>query len=157
MDDKPVIKKLNYTHDAVIDHILANPGCKQGDLALKFGYTQGWLSRVMSSDAFKERFAARREDMVDPVVMQKVETGLEALVGQSTQIIMDKLDATKDAGLAIKALDVATRAMGYGAKAAQVQVNTQFVVQMPAKEESGETWEAKYRPAVVQQDVKAVG
>ncbi len=33
--------KLRYTHEAVIDMILAEPGVSQGKLAATFGYTQG--------------------------------------------------------------------------------------------------------------------
>ena len=40
---RQVIKKLSYTHDAMIDHLVANPAISQGQLAGLFGFTQGWV------------------------------------------------------------------------------------------------------------------
>lgn len=59
------IQKLNYSHEAIIDWLIANPDRNQGDCAEDFGLTQAWLSRVVNSDMFQvkyqERLAQKRE------------------------------------------------------------------------------------------------
>ena len=35
------IQRVSYTHDALIDMIIANPEVSQGELSKAFGYTQG--------------------------------------------------------------------------------------------------------------------
>lgn len=140
------VAKVNYTHDAMIDFILMNPTVTQGQLAKQFGYTQGWVCRVMSSDAFKERLAKRKGELVDPIIAQSVEEKLTAVVSRAADIILDKLDATPDANLAIKAIDVAARAAGFGAKQGGVQVNTQFVVHMPTKSTDAASWREECAP-----------
>ena len=67
------IQRVKYTHDALIDMIIANPAVSQGQLATAFGYTQGWLSRVMNSDAFQARLAARKMEVVDPQLVLSID------------------------------------------------------------------------------------
>ena len=54
------LKKISYTHDAIIDAIIASPGVSQGELAKEFGYTQTWLSIMIGSDAFQSRLTERK-------------------------------------------------------------------------------------------------
>ena len=62
---KDAIARVKYTHDAMIDLIVAQPGVKQGEIAKYFGYTQAWVSRIMNSDAFLARLAQRKADLVE--------------------------------------------------------------------------------------------
>lgn len=134
------VAKLNYSHDAMIDLILANPSITQEELARKFGYTQGWVSRVMASDAFKAMLAKRRTELVDPLVAHSIEQQLEGLARRSLEVVMSKLDAnpTLDGGL--KALEVSSRALGYGARDRGPSVAMQFVVNIPPKAADPDQW-----------------
>lgn len=143
------MQKIRYTHDAMIDTIIANPAISQGELAALFGYSQSWVSVVLNSDAFRERLAARRAELVDPAIVASVEERLRGLANLSAQITTEHLAATRDPQLALKALSVATKALGYGAPApAQqaVQVNVSPVVVVPAKEGSSEEWQRRWAP-----------
>lgn len=131
--------KVNYTHDAMIDLILAEPGITQQQLAVKMKYTFGWVSRVIGSDAFQARLAYRKADVVDPEIKQNFEDRLKGLANQSLAVIQHKLDATQNADLAIKALDLSTRALGFGARVQNVQQNN-FVVALPQKAVSESEW-----------------
>lgn len=134
------IDKVGYTHDKMVDLIVANPHVKQADLAKYFGYTQAWVSRVIRSDAFRERVAARRDELVDPLILQSLEQRFQALVDQSLEILQEQLQAKPNADLALRAADLGSRALGYGARSAGVQVNQQFVVHMPPKSASTQEW-----------------
>ena len=78
--------KLRYTHEAVIDMIIAEPGVSQGKLAAMFGYTQGWLSTVMGSDAFKAKLAERRGELVDPVLKLSLDERFRGMVEKSLEV-----------------------------------------------------------------------
>lgn len=136
------VQKVSYTHDAMIDQIIANPEVSGRQLAEHFGYTEGWVSRVVRSDAFRERLAARKAEVVDPLILESVDSRFELLLKRSLEVLQEKLkpEAAPSADLALKTADLGARALGYGAKQAGVQINQQFVVAMPQKAESAEEW-----------------
>jgi hypothetical protein len=146
-ESKQAIQKVRYSHDAMIDMIVGNPWISQGELARNFGYTEGWVSQVIASDAFQARLAQRKNDLIDPHLRATIDERFKGLVVRSIEILMRKLDAPTGQvsdELALKALEVASKAAGYGAKSAQVQVNTQFVVQVPGKSASSADWEREH-------------
>jgi hypothetical protein len=122
------IQKVGYSHDGMINLIIANRGISQNAIANHFGYSASWVSQVMSSDAFQARLAERAAEIEDPTIRATVEEGLKGLVSRSMEIIKEKLKGDA-AGipdqLAIRTLELATRALGMGAKTpvVAVQVN----------------------------------
>jgi transcriptional regulator with XRE-family HTH domain len=149
-DESKVIQKTSYTHEAMVELLVGNPLISQRELAQHFGYTEGWISRIMRSDAFREQVARRKDELIDPVVLQTIEDRLAALVDLSTNVLMENLEAKRSTDAALKALEISARALGYGvSKGASVQVNQQFVVAMPAKEENSTKWVESHKPVVV--------
>lgn len=67
------ITRVKFTHDAMIDYIISNPEVKQGHIAKVFGFTEAWISRIFCSDAFQARLAARKDELVNPVIVQGLE------------------------------------------------------------------------------------
>lgn len=113
------IAKISYTHDGMIDLIVANPMISQGELAAHFGYSPAWISRVIASDAFQSRLALRREEVLDPTIKATIEERFKALVLRSLDILQEKL--SQPAGLipdnlALRTTELASKALGYGAK-----------------------------------------
>lgn len=124
---KPTIAKINYSHDAMIDLIITNPGIHQNHLAEIFGYSASWISIVQSSDAFKARLEQRRAELVDPLLIQQVKNQFEGIVRRSLDILMQKLDQPAEKvsdQTCLRALELSSRALGYGASQ-QAQVNVQ--------------------------------
>lgn len=148
---KNAIQKVNYSHDAMIDLIIANPGINQDELAASFGYTPGWVSQVIASDAFQSRLAARKNELVDPFVRKSLEDRFKRLVERSLEVLLAKLDKPTNSisdDLAISAAKVAAGALGYGARTQQVQQNNvQFVVHVPPKAVSADAWIADHAPS----------
>lgn len=140
------IQKVSYSHDGMIDIMLANPQITNRQLAAKFGYTETWISRVKSSDAFKARFAERKKEIVDPILEETIETKFDATINMGLDIIQERLEATRDPELAAKVVDIAAKARGFGARNTGPVVQTNFVVAMPQAETSPEAWSAKYSP-----------
>lgn len=123
---KPAIAKLSYTHDAMINLILSNPGISQNEIALQFGYSASWISQVMTSDAFQARLMERSAELIDPTIRASIEEQFRGLVNRSMDIVRQKLaKAEVTDQFALRALEVASRAAGYGARdpLVAVQVN----------------------------------
>lgn len=138
------IARVKYSHDAMIDLIIANPSISQNAIAKHFGYTASWVSRVFNSDAFQARLAARKADLVDPTLVLSIEENLRAIANRSSVILLEKLETTQNAEMAMKALDLTTRALGFGARQANVAVQQNFVVALPAKATSAQAWADKH-------------
>lgn len=133
--------KVSYTHDAMIDMILAEPLITQMELASRFGYTQPWVCRIIGSDSFQQALAARRSEIVNPVIVASLEERLKGLAIQATDVLANNLDATKNPDTALRALEISTKALGFGARAnAPPPQQNNFVVMLPPKAESAEAW-----------------
>ena len=136
------IEKVSYTHDAMIDLLISNPEISQLDIAAYFGYTPPWVSRVIRSDAFRERLASRKGEIVDPKILESVELQFEVLVKRSLEVLQEKLaiEQAPSADLALKCADLGARALGYGAKQSNVNIQQNFVVAMPQKARDSADW-----------------
>lgn len=110
------LQKCSYTHDALIDLIIKTEGkMDQNQLAGYFGYTPGWISNIMASEAFKERMAARREEVIDPVLRATINERFEALVHQSLNVLMAKLSMPQVSdNVALRAAELGAKAVGIG-------------------------------------------
>ena len=138
------IARVNYSHDAMIDLIIARPGVKQGELAKHFGYTQAWVSRVMNSDAFLARLAQRKNDLVDPAIALTIDERLRAVAAKSLDVVLEKLELAPSGDFALEAAEMASKALGYGARQQNLNLQQNFVVAMPQKADSAESWAGKY-------------
>jgi hypothetical protein len=115
----PEIKRISYSHDAMVDIIIANPCISQNQIAAHFGYTPSWVSQIIASDAFQARLAERRDEIVDPTIRATVEESLKGLLVRSMAILREKLDRpthTIPDNLAIRTAELSAKALGYGAR-----------------------------------------
>jgi hypothetical protein len=121
------IQRVHYHHDAMVDLIISRQGCiSQGEIAEFFGFTEGWISQIINSDAFQSRLAARKDELTDPIIRASVEERIKGLVERSLEILREKLAAPSaqvPATLALRAFELSTRAAGYGARTEATQVN----------------------------------
>jgi hypothetical protein len=149
-----VVQKMNYSHTALIDQVIANPWMTQRDLAALFGYTESWISLVMSSDVFKEALAARRDEVVTPTVIASVEQRLEGLARQSLDRLREALDRSFDPELALQTAALTVKALGFGARdRGSVGVQNNYVVVVPQKEANSKSWREAYGPQPAPIDV----
>ena len=140
------IARVKYSHDAMIDLVIANPAIKQIEIARYFGYTDAWVSRIFCSDAFQARLAQRKDELVNPVIGQAVEDRIKGVAMLSLDILEEKLASTRSADLALKAFDLSSKAAGYGARSQNVAVQNTFVVALPAKAADAHAWADSHRP-----------
>lgn len=109
--------KLNYSHEALIDQIIAHPTATNGELALVFSRTPTWVSLVKNSDMFKEALIKRRSEVTDPILIANVEERLEMLTSRSLEVLNEKMarpsaDIPDNLALAAAALGAKGMALG---------------------------------------------
>jgi hypothetical protein len=120
------IEKVGYTHEAMIDLLIARPELSQRQVAEYFGYTEAWVSQIFSSDAFQVRLAERREQLVDPAIRESLRLRFDSMVQRSLEILSEKLArpaADIPDQLALRAFELSTRAAGYGARVEPLKVD----------------------------------
>jgi len=107
------IKKISYTHEAMIDLILAEPTVSATELAEIFDYSPGWISRVIASDAFQARMAERKAQLTDPMIAASIDERLRGVAVHSISMIQDKLAANgeESAQFALDALGISAGMM----------------------------------------------
>ena len=118
-----VVAKINYSHQDMIDFIIANPGVTQNVLAARYGYSVGWVSNVMASDAWQSALAARRAEICDPVLVASVEERFKGITLLSLERLKQKLEAPQVSdNVVLRAVELGAKALGVGGNAAAVQV-----------------------------------
>ena len=108
--------KTRYSHEAMADLILANPAVSQNEIAAYFGYSPGWVSTIITSDAFQAFLAERKEKIIDPVLRGAIEESFRGLVLRSIDILRRKMDADVDGNFALEVMKHSSKALGYGAR-----------------------------------------
>lgn len=138
--------RVHYSHEAVIDVIIAEPTLTQREIAQRFGRSENWMSIIMGSDSFQAALAKRRDDVTDPFLVATIEERFRGLATQSLQVLAEKLEATRNPDLALKALDISSKALGFGARQVNggATVQNNFVVQLPEKIADSADWAAKH-------------
>lgn len=138
------VARVSYTHDAMCDLIIANPAIAKASIALHFGYSPAWVSRILNSDAFQLRLAARKADVSDPSLILTIEEKLKTLVSESLDVLIDRLALTKDKDIALKGVEIGAKALGYGARQQNVSVQQNFVVAMPTQIPDQSDWAQRH-------------
>lgn len=109
------LAKTTYTHDAMIDLLIVNPHMSQGQLAIHFGYSQGWISNIMASDAWQAKYASRVKEIVDPALILSLEEKLRGMTHQAIDRIQEKLANSNVAdSTVLKAIELGAKSLGLG-------------------------------------------
>ena len=125
------LDKLRYSHTDMIDFIIANPGTTQNHLAARYGYTAGWISNVMASDAWQSAMAARRSELVDPTLAATIDERFRGLTLRSVTRLMEKLEAPQVSDqVVLRAVELGAKAMGLGGHAPPAPPPTDHLAQL---------------------------
>lgn len=112
------LKKIHYSHDSMIDTLIANPVISQNQLAAMFDRTPAWVSNLMASDVFQARLAERREELVDPTIRASLEERARALFEKAQEVLLRKLhEPTVSEKVALKAYELGAKSVGVGGNA----------------------------------------
>lgn len=154
------IAKVRYTHDAIIDEILVDPSISQNELAKRFGFTAAWMSIIVNSDAFQNRLAERKGELIDPKITASIEQRLESLAKFSLDRLLERVESS----VPLKPMElVAMAKLGAGDRAnrpAGPPVSTNlYVVNLPPVAQNSSEWlsSARRPPGVSQIPQKVDG
>lgn len=101
--------RLKYTHEAMIDLILAEPTVSNKELAQIFEYSEAWISHIRGSDSFQSRTAERKALLVDPAIRRSIEDRLSGITVKAIDRLQEVLDGPDaSAAFALEALGVAS-------------------------------------------------
>lgn len=130
------VKGSKWTHELAIDMIIANPDWSQKELAQHFNRSVNWISLVMSSDAFQAKLAERREEILNPEIRASIEQRFQALAEHSLSRLHEKLDNPNASdNLVLRSVELATKALGLGARPQQNTGAVQIAIVVPPKSE----------------------
>lgn len=142
------ISKVKYSHDAMIDLMIAEPMIRQNDIAAIFDRSPGWVSLIINSDAFQARLAERKDALIDPELRATIADRLGLVAKQSLEKLSEKLGSVLPLSddFLIQTAKLATAALGYGARTpSSNSVNVAVVVQVPPKSASTQEWANTYQ------------
>lgn len=125
---RPAIQKLRYTHEAMVEQIIANPWISQNELGELFGFSASWVSTVIASDLFQSKLAERRDQLIDPELRASIKTQFSGLLARSMEILRAKLDrppAEVPDQLALQTAKIMSQNLGHG-----VETKPQTVVEV---------------------------
>ena len=117
------IKKVGYTHEAMINWMIENPDKFQKSAALYFGVTEGWLSKVVNSDAFRMQLS-KRQEAVFTVIAAGIPEKLREATGVSLDRLTEKLRATGDGTFILDAADTLLKASGFAPTSQRIAPQT---------------------------------
>lgn len=136
-------KSLSY--DQLVDILLLSPpGETQRAIARRVGYSESWLSRIIASDAFQARLAARLEKDIEPERREVFRLRFASIEEEARGILKASLERLAErmqdpAGvpdeLVIKSVAVTSKLLGYGARQEPTAppVNLHFHLEQLAK------------------------
>lgn len=107
----------DYSHDALIDAMIANPGATTKDFAAMFGRSPQWVRIVVRTDAFRARFSARNAGVADPLLEEEVKARFEGAMLRSLEVLAEKLEKPADQvsdALVLKAIELGAKAGSVG-------------------------------------------
>lgn len=140
------LQRMHYSHDAMVDLIIADPTIKQNQIASTFGRSVPWISRILGSDSFQAALAKRREELTDPFLVATIEERMKGLAMQSIDVLAEKLAVSSNADLALKALDISSKALGFGARGGGNGQQNNFTIVMPGKAVDAASWAEQHTP-----------
>ena len=107
----------DYSHDALIDLMIARPGATAKDLAAAFDRTPEWVRMIARTDAFRARFALRNAGVVNPLLEDEIKARFDAALNRSLEVLQQKLERPIDQisdGLLLKAIELGAKAGSVG-------------------------------------------
>lgn len=136
------IKSTRWYHERIIDLMLASEvPMSQNEIAKTIGYSATWVSIMVNSDAFKDRLAARKAELTDPIIAASINERLDGLAKSALDRLIKRVDISGDA---IQTKDlVAIAKLSIGDKNTRVPPPAGpnlYVVNLPPTATNSKTW-----------------
>jgi len=139
--------QLTYTHKAMMDLVLANPTMPLQDLADYFGVSVAWAKKVTMSDAFQAVLDKRREEIINPIILESVTEKIRGLTNNTLDMLNNRVELgiVKTPEL-IEIAKMGLTSQGLLDTSEKTINNNQFVVAMPSKVATADEWAEQVKP-----------
>ena len=115
---KVQVLRLSHRHDQILQHMIANPTEKLGDVAARFEVSQSWLSVIVHSDTFQEELRKKHAEVFHPAQLS-IQERLTGMAHLALDKLGEEIDNGKVApGLLLETADSVLDRLGYGTKPA---------------------------------------
>lgn len=114
------VQRVSYTHQDMADTIIRCPSISGLELAERYGYRPHTVSMILNSDAFQVYLAARRSEIINPVLTLSVEERMRSVTQRSLDVLAEKLEQPANMisdELALRAAALGAKALGMGLNA----------------------------------------
>lgn len=113
----PTSQRALYSHEAMIDLMIAHPEYSHAMLCSHFGRPASWLASVLASDSFQAAVEPRRHLILDPTLTATMQERFKALAIRTSNVMLEKLEAKEVSDfLVLKAGEISIKALGMGQK-----------------------------------------
>lgn len=106
------IANVRYPHEAIAEWLVANPMGSQGECAQFFGYSQGWLSQVIHSDAF-QAYYRKLADERGTIATHGIGEKINALAAVALDKALERLQTAPSDQHVLDTTEMALKALGY--------------------------------------------
>jgi len=116
------IQAVSIRHEAIMDHLMAHPCVKLGDVAIKFGVTAGWLSQIIHSDAFQALLKEKQGVAFHHTVLPLREK-MVAVANIALDRLMDQVPFETETKAMKDVADSMLEKLGFGSKQGGTVIN----------------------------------
>lgn len=117
MGNSLAIKKLNDVHVQMMDYIMANPGCTYEQISAACGgYSIGWISQIVNSDAFQAQLKERQVEIFGDLKLT-IKDRVTGLAHASLKRLEERIPTETDIDKVANVADLALKSLGFGPKA----------------------------------------
>lgn len=107
-----------YSHEAMVELMIAHPEYTQAQFSSHFGHPPGWFSQVLASESFQLVLDVRRHEVNNPSLTATMEERFRGLALRSIGVLHEKLNVSNVNDLTVlKAMEVSVKALGMGQRA----------------------------------------
>lgn len=125
MSNPSPVKRLNDVHVQMMDFIMANPGCTYEQISAACGgYSIGWISQIVNSDAFKAMLAERQIEVFGELKLT-IKDRVLGLAHASLKRLEERVPVETDIDKVSNVADLALKSLGFGSKPQGPQGGTQ--------------------------------
>jgi hypothetical protein len=129
------IKRVRPKHDAILDWILSNPQKSMEECALTFGVTRAWLSVIVNSGVFQQKFQEKNAELFKETVVP-LRDKLNGIAHVALERLGEAVATSADENFILAVADKCAHRLGYapskgpgeGAQGVTVQQNNFYSV-----------------------------
>lgn len=130
-------------YDSMVDFYVSNPFATLADVSRYIGHSVTWVSRIVNTDAFRAKLAAKKVESIDPMIRANLNEKLILVAQEAAKQVLEKLEKGDNPDFALQALQATAKVLALGGKKPDSDTPP-FALIIPAKVETVDAWQAQF-------------